>query len=285
MNQLRTILTGILLSALLAGCAMPLESNMLSQAPIEPQAGQWETWVLSSSAELRPEAPPDETATADELDQLRALLAANDEQAKAQVLYWDAGIPTYRWVNLALERFSSGPPNPRVAPGMALLNIAIYDAIVATWEAKYTYNRPQPRGVVPLIAMPASPSYPSEHAASGRAAASTVLAYLFPEQADYFLAQGWGGGPIRPSGRRALHQRCRSRPGIGTKHRRKGRRMGGSRGSDAEWTGTIPTGPDKWFGENPVTAACRHMADMGYRFAAGLFARPAACVGFRTDGG
>ncbi|MEZ4659658.1 MAG: phosphatase PAP2 family protein [Caldilineaceae bacterium] len=52
------------------------------------------------------------------------------------------------------------------------------DAIVA-WDAKYAYNRPRPSGITPLIVEPASPSYPSEHAAAAGAAA-TVLAYLFP---------------------------------------------------------------------------------------------------------
>ncbi|MCC2630002.1 MAG: hypothetical protein K0S14_3652 [Thermomicrobiales bacterium] len=31
--------------------------------PIEPDAGSWKTWVLSSGAELRPAAPPDDAAS------------------------------------------------------------------------------------------------------------------------------------------------------------------------------------------------------------------------------
>ena len=80
---------------------------------------------------------------------------------------------------------------------LALLHAAISDATVAAWDAKYAYNRPRPddfdRSLRPAIETPDSPSYPSEHAATA-GAASEVLAYLFPDRADFFRAKAVEAG-------------------------------------------------------------------------------------------
>ncbi|HEX2117486.1 MAG TPA: phosphatase PAP2 family protein, partial [Alphaproteobacteria bacterium] len=72
---------------------------------------------------------------------------------------------------------------------MALLHAAMYDAMVATWDAKRSYQRPRPKQLDPalatLVPAPSSFSFPSEHAAAAGAAAE-VLAYLFPDRAEYF---------------------------------------------------------------------------------------------------
>ncbi|MEZ4861421.1 MAG: phosphatase PAP2 family protein [Caldilineaceae bacterium] len=248
MKRTHPFLVGILLLALLAGC-VPVQPP---RAPIEPQAGHWGTWVLSSSAELRPAAPPDAATSAQELAELQTMMAANDDATKAQVLYWNAGAPTYRWLELALDRFAKGPPSPRVARGLALLNVAIYDAIVATWEAKYTYNRPRPQGITPLIEMPASPSYPSEHAAAAGAAAA-VLSYLFPDEADFFAAQAQAAGQSRLYAGVHYPSDVDAGLALGAGVGAKVLEWAQSDGTNAEWDGVIPTGPDKWIGQNPVT--------------------------------
>lgn len=247
MKLLRNVMSGIFLLALLAGC-VPLAPP---QAPIEPEAGQWGTWVLSSSAELQPAAPPDAEETTAELAELRALIAAADDTDMAQVHYWNAGAPNYRWLELAFERYAKGPPSPMVSRGLALLNVAIYDAVVATWDAKYTYNRSRPHGVPTMLEMPISPSYPSEHAAAAGAAA-TVLAYLFPDEADYFMAQADAAGQSRLYA--GVHYPSDVEVGLDI-----GRSVGEqvvafaqTDGSDAVWDGERPTGPDKYVGENPV---------------------------------
>jgi membrane-associated phospholipid phosphatase len=66
---------------------------------------------------------------------------------------------------------------------MSLLHVALYDAIVATWDAKYAYHRRPPSRassrVRALASVDGTPSYPSEHAAVA-GAASAILAYAFP---------------------------------------------------------------------------------------------------------
>lgn len=100
---------------LLVGCTLAVEPNFQPQAhrgQVAPEAGQWQTWVLASSAELRPASPPDQAATQAEIAELKALAAQRDAAALAQVAYWDTGSPTYRWVQIADDRHKTLPPGP-----------------------------------------------------------------------------------------------------------------------------------------------------------------------------
>jgi hypothetical protein len=106
--------------------------------------------VLTSGAALRPAAPPDVTATQAELAQVWQTVAGRDEAALEQIAYWDGGSPSYRWIELAFAQNRTTPaPGPRVIRMMSLLNVALYDATVAAWDAKYTYNRPRPAALDP----------------------------------------------------------------------------------------------------------------------------------------
>ncbi len=142
---------------------------------------------------MRPPAPPDQATTQAELAELKTLAAQRNEAAQALVAYWDAGSPSYRWVEIALAQFKSKPyPNLRIARGMSLMNVAIYEAMVAAWQAKYLYNRPRPTLADPTlttsVATPNSPSYPAEHAVAAGAAAA-ILGYLYPDEAQTFQAK------------------------------------------------------------------------------------------------
>ena len=105
------------------------------------------------------------------------------------------------------------------------------------------------------LPVPDSPSYPSEHAAAAQAAAA-VLSYFFPQEAAAYqqMAEeaGWSrvlAGVQYPSDYYAglsLGQTVAEQ--IIAKAR--------ADGSDAVWTGSVPSGPCKWIGANPgnVTA-------------------------------
>src|SRR5262249_24557224 len=146
----------------------------------------------SSGNQMRLEAPPGDADTAAELQLLKQIMTAADNTAEARVKYWDAGPPAYRWIQIASQHMVSrnvaAPLYPR---GMALVAAAIYDATVAAWDSKYNWNRPRPSqidpSIAPLVAVPRSPSYPSEHAVTAGAAAA-VLSYLFPDNADIFTS-------------------------------------------------------------------------------------------------
>ena len=87
---------------------------------IEPGAGRWKTWAISSTDAYRLPAPPDRKSTMAEIEQLKALASQRDAAARQKVAFWDAGAPSYRWVEVALNQFQAKPvTNPRIQRGMA----------------------------------------------------------------------------------------------------------------------------------------------------------------------
>ena len=108
-----------------------------SASQLEPGAGGWRTWVLDSGSQLRPPAPPDRAATRSEIDALRAMTAERDAAALDQVSYWDSGAPGYRWNEIAITQGLKEGIGIAVYRVLALVNVAIYDATIAAWDAKY----------------------------------------------------------------------------------------------------------------------------------------------------
>ncbi len=224
-------------------------------APIEPGAGGWRTWVLASGSELRPPPPPGESTAREELAELKALAARRDAAALDEVAYWDAGAPGYRWNELAVGRGLALPNGARAYRMMALLNVAIHDATIAAWSAKYAFNRPRPAEADPALSTalptPASPSYPCEVGAAAGAAAA-VLGYLFPDGAGALAEQAAAAGRSRVVAGVAYPSDVRAGLDLG---RAVGERVvawARSDGSDVAWTGTVPEGPGLWRGPNPV---------------------------------
>jgi PAP2 superfamily len=221
---------------------------------IEPEAGKWKTWVITSAAQFRCTPPPDRATTDKELDDLQRLAATRDRAALDRVAYWDTGSPSYRWSEIAVaEHLKAGIPWQLSARDLALMHIAIYDAMVAAWDSKYIYKRARPNAAAlgTVVPNPPSPSYPAEHAVAA-GAASEVLAYIFPARADHF--------------RDLAEEAARSRLIAGVNYQSDiaagmtlGREVaalviarGKSDGTDAKWTGSVPTGPGKWTGTNPI---------------------------------
>jgi membrane-associated phospholipid phosphatase len=217
---------------------------------IEPAAGSWKTWVLGSGSELRLPPPPDAAATRSEIAQINALAAQRDAAALDQVRYWDASAPGYRWneiaMSTAVRAFPLGPPLYRM---MALLEVAVADATIAAWDAKYTYNRPRPAAldasVKPVIPTPPSPSYPAEHAAVAGAAAA-VLAYVMPDFAQFFTDKAQEAAQSRVLA--GVHYPSDVSAGLDLGRAVAERVIARARtdGSDAQFTGTFPTGYGIW---------------------------------------
>src|SRR5260370_23230548 len=156
----------------------------------------------------------------------------------------------------AQERMGDNVAAPYYTGGMARVAVAVYDATVGTWDPKYAWNRPRPSqidpSIAPLVAIPRSPSYPSEHAVAAGAAAA-VLSYLFPDSADTFSSMA--------------DEAARSRLFAGTdfpSDTAAGLRLGRAVGaqvvayahgdnSDAVLTSSFPPSPGKWSNTNPTT--------------------------------
>jgi membrane-associated phospholipid phosphatase len=246
----------ILLLTLAAGSTAAL----FAQTPpsqIEPKAGTWHTWVIPSPSQLRPSAPPDAKTTAAEIQMAKLLIAEADPDTMAQAAFWDAGAPGYRWLEMAYQQMQAqGLAATLVPRGMALMSVAIYDSMIAAWDAKYTYNRQAPSLVDPTIKPSVvilnAPSYPSEHAVAA-GAASTVLAYLFPSQAETYADLAEEAARSRIFAGAALPSDIAAGLDLG---RRVGQMVvayGRTDGSDAVFTGSYPLSASQWGSPNPVT--------------------------------
>ena len=185
----RAVLFAIVLLAIAACGDDPVSPGSSAGAEV---AG-WKTWVLPTADALRPPAPPTSgsAAEASELDEIVRLQSSRTPATDSIVRAW-SGDPGAPWSRMAVDRLNFYWPllpdvriaTPvRAARIMTLLHVAMYDAIAATWDAKYAYNRSPPvrasSRIRALTSVDGTPSYPSEHAAVAGAAAE-ILAYAFP---------------------------------------------------------------------------------------------------------
>ncbi len=222
---------------------------------VEPGAGNWKTFVISSGKDFRVPPPPDATTTRDEIAWFKANSSTTDPRIAEQIRFWDAGAPSYRWIDLIARRQAAGiPTTPFPHRVFAYVSMAMHDATVAAWESKYFYNRLRPSevdsSVVPRVAVPRSPSYPSEHAAAAGAAAA-VLAALLPAEAAAFQSLAEEAARSRLFAGVQYISDYTAGLELGRKVAEKVLEKARADGADAVWTGTVPTGPCIWTGTNP----------------------------------
>jgi membrane-associated phospholipid phosphatase len=245
-------------SALYKACVVIFLSGSCAFAqsdPIEPEAGTWKTWVIASGKDFRVPPPPDNPAT--ELEQLRELVAQNDAQAAARITFWDAGSPGYRWIELVNDRLLANQQIPNAHRVYTYLTMAIHDATIAAWESKYHYNRLRPSeadATLPTaLPTPRSPAYPSEHATAAGAAA-TVLSYFFPDEASSFQAMADEAAQSRELAGVQFPSDSSAGLELGRQVAEQVIARAKADGSDAVWSGTVPTGPCMWVGDKPANA-------------------------------
>ena len=94
--------------------------------------------------------------------------------------------PPGHWNRFASDLIIKYRLNPlRAARVLAYLNMAMDDAGIACWDAKYYYHYPRPIQTIPgfktILGTPNFPSYTSGHSTFSFAGA-TVLSHFFPEE-------------------------------------------------------------------------------------------------------
>ena len=187
--------------------------------------GSWKPILLKSSTEI-PVAAPEAVSSSgyqQELSEVKSLQSNLTAKQRAEINYWASG-GTLRWNEIARELVAKyniapvvGAPfdptmpfaNPPVAARIyALVSVAQYDALVATWQYKMKYQRSAPSqtdpGVRALLPVNALPTYPSEDAVIA-AASVEVLKFIFPKEADYLTNKAlshqnsrlWAGANVR----------------------------------------------------------------------------------------
>lgn len=171
-----------------------------ARPPMLPLFGKVRAWMMTPSDIVaeRPPAPPSTSSQQmkDEVAEVKRTVdhLTNDQLAIAQK--WNDGAGTYsppgHWNDVALEYVRDAKMSEvRAARVFALLNMAMDDAGVGCWEAKFYYFNPRPSQMDPSIktriGLPNFPSYPSGHSTFS-AAAADVLSYLFPSGSASFAA-------------------------------------------------------------------------------------------------
>jgi len=257
MTKLRTQLRVSCVHSAIFLCVAPLLAQTADQ--IEPGAGTWKTWAISSGRDYRLPPPPDADATRRELEWVRSAIAESDPRIAQQVNYWDAGAPSYRWMDLITKRNLSGAPVTAYPHRLyTYVAMAMYDATIAAWNSKYAYNRPRPSAVDPTLKTrlptPRSPSYPSEYAATA-AAAAAVLGYLLPAEATAFKELAEEAGKSRLYAGLEFPSDYEAGLELGRRVAAEVIARARADGSDAVWTGTVPTGRCSWVGTNPGNVA------------------------------
>lgn len=132
--------------------------------------------------------PPDWGRTRRELADLVALRQGLTPEDKKAIATWNEAPAPCRWNQILRQRlafYRHKSYEPRSARAYAVVNAAIYDAVLVTWLAKEHFKRPTPTFFDPAfkseVPQTANPGYPSEDAAMAFAAAGAI-GYLFPEE-------------------------------------------------------------------------------------------------------
>jgi PAP2 superfamily protein len=153
-----------------------------TMSPAVPHWGKRKTWVLTSADQFRPGPPPSLTSDTWKRDyaEIKALGGKGSTQRTADqtaiAQFWEATQPVVYW---PVARSVANAPGRTVADNARLLAVAAMamdDALVAVFDAKYTYNFWRPvtairnaegdlrdAGWMPFIDTPMHPEYPCAH--------------------------------------------------------------------------------------------------------------------------
>jgi membrane-associated phospholipid phosphatase len=219
--------------------------------------------VLTAGTDILVPAPPAETSdqTKAELSELRLLQKERSPITNTAIQYYNAVPATQRWHDFAfaLARAEKQSLN-RQARLAGILHTALHDAVIATWAAKYQFNRKPPGLLAPDVTLvvpmrgPTSapePSYPSEHAALAGTAVGILMAFFPKEEANLQTMAAEVGQTRLLMG---ANYRSDLDAGftLGQAVAQKALARAATDGADAPWTGTVPTGPGLWVGKDPL---------------------------------
>src|SRR5918993_41050 len=173
------------------------------ETPLNPLAGSWKTWVLESGDQVRPAAPPEYGSAAwqAELKMVQELTANRSFEQERAALWWDDHSPPTLLNEWAHEQIGKeGLDLPHAAQVLADLQVAVADAAIAVWDAKFTWWTPRPITEDPtldvLFPPPPYPAYPSGYSGL-MGAGTTVVGHYFPDVADEMANRAWEAAASR----------------------------------------------------------------------------------------
>jgi membrane-associated phospholipid phosphatase len=196
-----------------------------ARPPMLPLFGNVRAFLFDSATlvnAIRPPAPPS-TQSAQFKAETEEVYNIGKNLTREQLRianFWADGPLTYtppgHWNYIAANDFvQQNFSEARWARNMALLNMALMDAAIACWDAKYFYFNPRPMQVDPRIktdiGLPNFPSYISGHSTFSGAAA-TVLGYVIPARAQNYTAMAKEASESRLYG--CIHYRSDCEQGL-----------------------------------------------------------------------
>jgi RHS repeat-associated protein len=181
-----------------------------------PQWGSVKTFALQTGSQFRPNGAPsltsaEYTAAFNEVKNYGAINSSSRSSEQTEVaLFWADGSGTYtpsgHWNEIAATAASMAGKNLlENARVFAQLNLALADAGIAAWDAKYTYNTWRPITAIrqadkdgnenttadanwlPLVNTPPFPEYISGHSTFSSAAA-TILTRAFGDNFSFYTS-------------------------------------------------------------------------------------------------
>lgn len=167
--------------------------------PMLPLFGRVRSFLFDSLTmvtQIRPGPPPSTKSQKfkEECDEVLYYSQNATKERKRIVDFWADGVstatPPGHWNQIAADDFlKQNFSEVRWARNMALLNMAMMDAAIVCWDAKFTYYNPRPSQADPkiktLTGLPNFPSYVSGHSTFS-AAAATFLGHVVPSRkTDY----------------------------------------------------------------------------------------------------
>ena len=195
-----------------------------ARPPMLPFFGKVKSFIMTPEMVIanRPVPPPSTKSDLfkKELAEIKSISLNQTRRNMEIVTFWADGIGTYtppgHWNAIAAESFVKlNYSEVRWARNMALLNIAMMDAAISCWDAKYAYYNPRPTQMDPSIktntGVPNFPAYVSGHSTFS-AAASTVLSHLIPSKKTSFEAMAKEASESRMLG--CIHYRSDCEKGM-----------------------------------------------------------------------
>jgi membrane-associated phospholipid phosphatase len=176
--------------------SVPVGPGLWTPAVLPPTGvtlGQVTPWFLTSGDQFRPSPPPAYLSTRfnAQVAEVLAITSNLTAQQRAIALGWAYGANTYTplgyWNELAAKYVAAdGLDEAQAAKVFGLMSAAVFDALIACFEAKYHFWTLRPHQANPAITtafpVPNYPAYPSGHG-NVSAASARVLAHFFPQRA------------------------------------------------------------------------------------------------------
>ena len=190
--------------------------------PAVPHWGKRRPWVMTRGDQFRPGAPPALTSAtwARDYNEIKAVGGRNSTQRTPEqtaiAKFWEATAPAVYWPVARAVALMPGRDVTDNARLFALAAMAMDDALIAVFDAKYTYNLWRPvtairngdidgndaterdAGWVPFIDTPMHPEYPCAHCIVSASLAAVLAAEIGAGPAPRLTsASPTAGGAVR----------------------------------------------------------------------------------------